>query len=603
MTAELPAAPGDTVGRPAAPRGRRDWVGRLLRNPMAVACMVFLLATVLFGLAGPWLAPHPPGATQLDAVNARPFTPGHLLGGDGSGRDILSRLMWGTQRTLFACVIILCSAVIVGVPAGLVAGYRGGAADSLINWVSDLVMTLPGIVLLIALYTLTGPNLVLAMAVFGVLVAPSYVRLVRGVVLGVRSELYVDAAKAVGLSDARIIGRHILWAVRAPVIIQSSFVLGAGIAIQAAVDFLGLGDPSKASWGVMLQESFANIYTNGWSVVWPATLITWTSLALVLLGNALRDALQVGASRHTLPRRARQRLAALLAEKAGAELAEEAATERPERAAAGEALLSVRGVRVAYPSTDGSAAEVVQGVDLDVRKGEIRGLVGESGSGKTQTACSVLGLLSPQALVGGSVVFDGEDLIADPAAQARARGRRIAYIPQEPMTNLDPCFTVGAQLVYGLRAVRRLGRQEARHELLALLARVGIKEPEHVFGLYPHEISGGMAQRVLICGAIAADPDLIIADEPTTALDVRVQAEVLDLLRELRDERGLGMILVTHNFGVVADLCDAVSVMRDGRIVESGDVRTVLRDPRHPYTQELLSSTRVVDLAEVATDG
>ncbi|WP_309500409.1 dipeptide/oligopeptide/nickel ABC transporter permease/ATP-binding protein [Streptomyces shenzhenensis] len=575
----------------------------LLRNPMAVACIVFLAATILFGLAGPWLAPHPPGATQLDAVNARPFTPGHLLGGDGSGRDVLSRLMWGTQRTLFACVIILCSAVLVGVPAGLVAGYRGGAADSLINWVSDLIMTLPGIVLLIALYTLTGPNLVLATAVFGVLVAPSYFRLVRGVVLGVRGELFVDAAKVVGLSDARIIARHVLWAVRAPVIIQSSFVLGAGIAIQAAVDFLGLGDPSKASWGAMLQESFANIYTNGWSVVWPAALITSTSLALVLLGNALRDALQVGAARHTLPGPTRQRLEGALAEKGGSGLADEATADRHDRAAAADALLSVRGVRVAHPTSDGSAAEVVKGVDLDVRKGEIRGLVGESGSGKTLTAFAVLGVLGPQALVGGSVVFDGADLIADPAAQARARGRRIAYVPQEPMTNLDPCFTVGAQLAYGLRAVRPLGRQEARREVLSLLGRVGIKDPERVFGLYPHEISGGMAQRVLICGAVAADPDLIIADEPTTALDVTVQAEVLDLLRELRDERGLGMILVTHNFGVVADLCDTVSVMRDGRIVESGDVRTVFRDPRHPYTKELLSTTRVVDLEEVTSDG
>ncbi|MEV7393020.1 dipeptide/oligopeptide/nickel ABC transporter permease/ATP-binding protein [Streptomyces sp. NPDC091215] len=594
MTAELPATPADVSEGPAATRGRSGWAGRLVRDPMAVACIVFLVATILFGVAGPWLAPHPPDATQLDAVNARPFTPGHLLGGDGSGRDILARLMWGTRRTLFACAIILFSSVLVGVPAGLVAGYRRGAADSLINWVSDLVMTLPGIVLLIALYTLTGPDLVAAMAVFGVLVAPSYFRLVRGVVLGVRGELYVDAAKVVGLSDARIIARHVLWAVRAPVIIQSSFVLGAGIAIQAAVDFLGLGDPSKASWGVMLQEAFANIYTNGWSVVWPAALITLTGLALVLLGNALRDALQVGAVRRALPRRGRQRLAAALAEKTHA--------DRQSPAAAEDAVLSIRGVRVVYPSSDGGAVEAVRGVDLDVRRGEIRGLVGESGSGKTQTVFSVLGILSPQALVGGWAVFDGADLLTDPAAQARVRGRRIAYVPQEPMTNLDPCFTVGAQLVYGLRAVRRIGRQAARREVLTLLARAGIKDPERVFGLYPHQISGGMAQRVLICGAVAADPDLIIADEPTTALDVTVQAEVLDLLRELRDERGLGMILVTHDFGVVADLCDTVSVMKDGRVVESGDVRTVFREPTHPYTKELLSSTRVVDLEEATID-
>lgn len=596
MTSEPVTAQAEAAGTPGAARVRGHWARRLLRNPVAVACLVFIVAVILFGLAGPWLAPHPAGESELAAVNAPPFSAGHPLGGDGSGRDILSRLMLGTRRTLFACVVILAVGVLAGVPAGLVAGYRRGAADAVMSWVSDVIMTMPGIVLLIALYSLTGPDLVAAMAMFGVLVAPSYFRLVRGVVFVVRNELYVDAAKVVGLSDARIIGRHVLWAVRAPVVIQSAFVLGAGIAIQAVVDFLGLGDPSKASWGAMLQESFANIYSNGWSVVWPATLISLVILALVLLGNALRDVLQAGGARNPLSQRQRERLAGVLAQKAGT------GQESPE--AAGDALLSVRGLRIAYPSGEDCATEVVRGVDVDVRKGEIRGLVGESGSGKTQTAFCILGILSAEALVvGGSVVFDGDDLLKDRAAQARARGRRIAYVPQEPMSNLDPCFTVGAQLVAGLRAVKRISRRDARREILALLARVGIKEPERVVGLYPHQISGGMAQRVLICGAVAADPDLIIADEPTTALDVTIQAEVLDLLRELRDERGLGMILVTHNFGVVADLCDTVSVMKDGRIVESGEVQAIFREPRHHYTRDLLSSTRAVGLKEVVNGG
>jgi peptide/nickel transport system permease protein len=342
----------------------------------------------------------------------------------------------------------------------------------------------------------------------------------------------------------------------------------------------------------MLQEGFANIYSNKWSVVWPAALISLMILALVLLGNALRDVLQVEGARHTLSRRQRDLLAGSLA-----------ATAPPDEVA-GDALLSVRGLRIAYPAGPDRAVEVVGGVDLEVGKGEIRGLVGESGSGKTQTAFCILGILSSEALVvGGSVVFDGHDLLVDRAAQARVRGRRIAYVPQEPMSNLDPCFTVGAQLVAGLRAVKRIGRREGRREILALLARVGIKDPERVFGLYPHQISGGMAQRVLICGVVAADPDLIIADEPTTALDVTVQAEVLDLLRELRDERGLGMVLVTHNFGVVADLCDTVSVMKDGRIVESGEVRAVFREPHHDYTKELLASTRAVGLKEAISGG
>ena len=167
------------------------------------------------------------------------------------------------------------------------------------------------------------------------------------------------------------------------------------------------------------------------------------------------------------------------------------------------------------------------------------------------------------------------------------------------MSNLDPCFTVGAQLTHGLRAVKKISTREAEQELLKLLARVGIKNPDRVFGQYPHEISGGMAQRVLICGAVASDPDVIVADEPTTALDVTVQADVLDLLRELRDERGLAVVLVTHNLGVVADICDTVSVMQDGHIVERQDVDGLFEAPAEAYTRELLSSARRVEIAEV----
>jgi peptide/nickel transport system permease protein len=226
--------------------------------------------------------------------------------------------------------------------------------------------------------------------------------------------------------------------------------------------------------------------------------------------------------------------------------------------------------------------------------------VGESGSGKSQIAFSILGILPREALVlSGNVLLDGEDLMADPAALAAARGRRIGYVPQEPMSNLDPSFTIGSQLVRGLRVARGMSKPEARARVTELLVRVGITDPERVMRLYPHEISGGMAQRVLICGAVASDPDIIVADEPTTALDVTVQAEVLELLRELSEERGLAMVLVTHNLGVVADLCHTVSVMKDGVIVERADVDEIFASPRERYTQELLSSSRSVELMEV----
>jgi peptide/nickel transport system permease protein len=267
---------------------------------------------------------------------------------------------------------------------------------------------------------------------------------------------------------------------------------------------------------------------------------------------------------------------------------------------ADDILLSIRALRIAYARPDGGINEVVHGVDLDLRRGEIHGLVGESGSGKTQIAFSTLGILPREALIlGGSVLLEGEDLMADPAKMRTARGRRIGYIPQEPMANLDPSFTIGSQLERGLRSVRRMSREEARKRLVDLLVRVGITDPERVMRLYPHEVSGGMAQRVLICGAVAPDPDIIVADEPTTALDVTVQAEVLELLRELSEERGLAMLLVTHNLGVVADLCHTVTVMKDGNFVERADIDQIFEAPREAYTQQLLASSRTVELMEI----
>lgn len=569
---------------------------RLLRNPQAAACLSFLTLVVLVAASAQLLAPAGPNVTDLNATNAAPFSPGHLLGGDGAGRDILARLIWGSQQTVLAVLIVVVVSVLIGVTGGLVSGFYRGKFELVAGFISDVIMSMPGIVLLIALYALTGPNVTAAMAVFGVLIAPTYYRLVRSIVLGVRNELYVDAARVVGLSDLRIVGRHVLWAVRAPVVIQSSYVMAAGIGIEAGVSFLGLGDPAGASWGNVLQNSFNGIYNNPVGVLWPALVISLTILAMVLLGNSLSDVLQASARSKTLSPRRRRQVLASAAEKSETEPVVDSMLV----GSSDDVVLSVRGLRIGYPDGPRSVREVVHGVDLDVRRGEIHGLVGESGSGKSQIAFSTLGILPKEAVIlGGSILLDGEDLLANAKALKNARGHRIGYIPQEPMSNLDPSFTIGAQLVYGLRAVKKITARDAKEQLIALLARVGIRDPEGVMRLYPHEISGGMAQRVLICGAVAADPSLIVADEPTTALDVTVQAEVLELLRELSTERGLAMILVTHNLGVVADLCDTVSVMKDGRIIERNDVDLLFTAPQQEYTKELLESSRRVELMEV----
>jgi len=592
------------------PHVRTALFRRLVRKPVGLAALIYLGFVVLIAFIGPLIAPYDPNTASISLVLAPP-SPEHPLGGDSAGRDVLSRLLWATSVTLAAASVAIVTALAIGVIAGLIAGYFKGWFDSVASWVTSLIMALPAIIVLIAARAVLGPSVWWAMLIFGILLSTAYYRLVYAAVMGVRSELYVDAARVSGLSDMRIIGRHILSVVRAPIVIQTAIVAGIAIGIQSGLEFLGLGDMSVPTWGSMLNDGFVNIYRAPVLMLWPSLAIASTCVALTLLANAMRDVLE-----RTVTVRRRGRRAVTTATGSIAAVTTSVATGGSDAAAIDDStelpviaetivhedttaaaenaqpVLAIRDLRVAYQQTGGSDIEVVHGVSLDIRKGEIHGLIGESGSGKTQTAFAVLGLLPRGGHVsGGSIDYEGTQL-ADTGERAFAgiRGKRIGYIPQEPMSNLDPSFTIGYQLVEPLRKNLGLSKKEATDKALALLARVGIPNPKRTFDAYPFEVSGGMAQRVLIAGAVSTDPDLIVADEPTTALDVTVQAEVLDLLRDLQRERHMAMLLVTHNFGVVADLCDRVTVMQQGRFVEQGPVRTILGSPAHPYTRSLLDA-------------
>lgn len=566
---------------------------KLLTNPTGAVSMLVLAVVALAAVLAPVLATHDPGLASLQAVLAK-SGPDHVLGADSAGRDVFSRLLFAGQFSLAGALLALVVAVAIGVTGGLVAGYYGGWFDSVSSWLTGLLMAMPGIVILLAARAVVGPSMWLSMMIFGVLLSPAYFRLVYACVTAVRNELYVDAARVSGLSDFRIIGRHILTVVRAPVIIQSAMVLGIAIAIQAGLEFLGLGDVNIPTWGSMLNDGFINLYKAPTLVLWPSLVLGVVCIALTLLANAMRDELE----RSRGPVKRRRKGAAVVDAAEAAAKRGEPAVVHPETPAgartanAGEVILEVTDLGIGYDQPDGSTTHVVNHVGLTVRRGEVHGLVGESGSGKTQTAFSILRLL-PQGgrVTGGSIIFDGTDLARlSEKEMTKVRGQRIAYIPQEPMSNLDAAFTIGSQLMEPMRVCLGISKAEARKRALALLAKVGIPHPERTFNAYPHEISGGMAQRVLIAGAVSCEPDLLIADEPTTALDVTVRAEVLDLLRELQDELKMGVILVTHNFGVVADLCDRVTVMQTGRVVETGPVRTIFKDARHPYTRQLLEA-------------
>ncbi len=253
-------------------------------------------------------------------------------------------------------------------------------------------------------------------------------------------------------------------------------------------------------------------------------------------------------------------------------------------------VVDIRDLSVRF-STDGGEVVAVDGVSLQVAAGEVLAIVGESGSGKSVTAKSILGLLPSTALASGAVLLGVDDVITlDPASLRALRGSDVAMVFQEPSLALNPVYTIGWQIAEGIRAHRRVSAREAEAAAVDILRKVGIPDPEQRVDYYPHQLSGGQKQRVVIAMALVLEPQVIVADEPTTALDVTVQAEILDLLRRCRDEFGTAIVLITHNMGVVADLADRVAVMYDGRIVEQADVATLFASPRAEYTRTLLGS-------------
>ncbi|HPU02303.1 MAG TPA: ABC transporter permease subunit, partial [Rhodoglobus sp.] len=424
---------------------RQGMVRRLIKKPTVIIAVVILATALFVALFGRLLAPFDPNYSVLDMINMPPFQSDFILGGDRAGRDILSRLMYATANSLGGAAIAVVVSTLLGVTSGLLAGYYSGAIDAIGAWVSNVIQALPGIIVLIAVYVVAGPSTVVSMTVVGILFAPAYFRLVRNVVISVRNELYVDAAKVAGLSDARIIGRHVLVVVRAPIIIEMAFVAGFALVIQAGLEFIGLGSPENPTWGGMLQDSFNALYISPLSILWPAAAIILTVLAFVLISNAVRDTL--GDPRNSAGRKRRA-----------------IQGDVESQAATSDAFLSVNNLSIAYPLSAHETREVVKGVSLEVNRGEVLGLVGESGSGKTQTAFAILGLLPEEAIVAsGRITLGGRSLLGLSEKQLNAlRGNDIAYVPQEPMTNLDPAFTVGQQFDFAMRKKLKLTKAQTK---------------------------------------------------------------------------------------------------------------------------------------------
>ena len=549
----------------------------LARNRLALGGLIVMGLVVLLALITPLLPLADPDVTDTPNRFKKPFSESALLGTDHLGRDLLSRLLWGTRLSLavgFAAAIV---AATLGAAIGIIAGFYGGRTDNVIMRGVDMLMAFPYILLALAIVAALGPGLMNALIAVAAVNIPFFARNIRGITVGIAHKEFVDAARLSGMTDARIILTELLPNVIPVIVIAMSTTIGWMILETAGLSFLGLGSqPPQADLGSMLGEARSALITNPHTSVVPGAMILIIVMAINLLGDGVRDALdprlKSGALLRLMPTTMVKRT--------------EAAPE-----AKPDTLLALRGLKTQFHVKD-RVYKAVGGVDLQVNPGECLGVIGESGSGKSVTALSIMGLVAspPGVITGGAVHYKGEDLVGAPYEKLRSlRGDRIAYIFQDPLATLHPLYTVGDQLIEAARAHHPIDKSAARAHAIDLLKSVRIPNPEQRVDSYPHEMSGGMRQRVGIAMALANEPEVIIADEPTTALDVTVQAQILSLLDDLRRERGLAIIFITHDFGVVAQLCERVAVMYAGQIVEEGPTKTILNAPAHPYTSRLMA--------------
>lgn len=566
------------------------------RLALVGAAMISALAMV--AVFAPILAPYDPAdrsGPPFGAPNRE-----HLLGTNDVGQDLLSELIFGTRVTLAVGVSAAVAATLIGTTVGLVAGYRRGWVDTVLMRITDVVLALPFLPLVILIGVFLGPGLTTQIAVIGGVIWAGTARELRAQVLSTRELDHVQAARSMGAGSTRVLRHHILPVV-APLLV-SQFVLATKTAIlaEASLAFLGLGDIRAKSWGTTLY--FANqrsaFLTDAWRwwVVPPGLAIMATVLGFALIGYAIEDRTlaSVPQGRRAGPSRRRRRSPADQQEPPDSHHSTET-TPSP--------VLLIENLSVDY-TTDSHPVHAVRDVSLRVHRGEVVGLIGESGSGKSTIAAAAIGMLRPPATVThGRIVLDGTDLDRLTNEELRRRrGTTVALIPQQAMHALNPVLRVGDQI----REAITVHDQTISEAALAarvdeLLTAVGIDTTRS--NGYPHEFSGGMRQRAVIAMALANDPVLLIADEPTTGLDVVVQGEILELLTHLARTRSLAMLVVTHDLPVACQLADRLIVMHNGAAVETGTTTAVTQSPTHPHTRDLLTGTIGLTSATLTTKG
>ena len=536
--------------------------------------VVLLTSLAIAAVFAPLLARHSP--TRPSGLPLRRPGLGHPLGTDDLGVDILAQLVYGARISLTIGVGAAVVAVAIGLLVALVAGWRRGWAETVLMRLTDVTLAFPFLPLVLVLAAFFGRGLVTTAVVIAAVSWARPARILWAQVLKLREYEHVQAARAMGASGVRIVGRHIVTRLVPLSSAQFVRVANAAVISEAALAFLGLGDPNQASWGIMLANASSNnaLLTGAWKwwMLPPGLALTLVVLGFAFTGYASEEWADPRLSRASGPLRfvsGRRRRSPFT----GPSMATSPG-EGP--------VLDVRDLVVAY---ERGAAPSVDGVSFQAPRGRVTALVGESGSGKSTIVMALLGLLPGEPVVTGEATFEGRRLLT-PAAAARVRGRGIGLVTQAAMNALNPAYTIHAQVAEG--AALTMSREEARARATSLLEEVGLPVSTH--GAYPHELSGGMRQRVVIAMALANAPDLLIADEPTTGLDLVTQASVLRLLQDLKDRLGLTVLIISHDVQMVLRLADELVILRDGQVVERGEASRIAAAPAEDYSRRLLNT-------------
>lgn len=585
-------------------RSRRRTTGfgsALLATPTGGVGLAGVSILVLIALVAPHFWSDLAQTVHVTSANQGPSAV-HRLGTDGLGRDVLARGLVALRLSLVMAVSATSIAAVVGTVIGASIGLltAGTLRDLLLRSVESS-LAFPALLVAILVVSIVGPGAGGAILAIGIAVVPQYVWIVSTLTLSVAGREYISAARLQGLSRARLLYRHLLPNVAEPLVVTTSVVVATSLVWLSALSFLGLGvQAPRFDLGSMLNDGLKALYVNPAAALVPAAGIVFAGITFGFLGDGLSQALNPV---FRTMRRRRRKAKDLSSVAVQADTPDTPQTCLPDTQPTVDytcretspPLVAVRDLTIDLSSHQ-QTLRIVDGISFAVKPGELLGLVGESGSGKTLTALALAGLTPPAATVAGDIRWNGQSLISLSRRVIRKiLSQELAMVFQDPNASLNPAIRVGNQITESIRVHGQASRKSARELAIGKLEAVGMPGAPQQLAAYPHQLSGGMRQRAIIAMGLMISPTLIIADEPTTALDVTIQKQVIAVLKAINAKFGTAMVFISHDLPLVAELCSRVIVMYSGRIVETGSAEQLVHDAKHPYTRALLAA--VPDMA------